>query len=204
MNTHSVTSWILLSYFAPFATFFFGVFWLGLNVWMFIGGTFVVSMMTLFLYLAFKNWQFDISRMLAERESKPTPIAATVIQTHPITNLVKTTLDDTPICTLALCEEEHLQTLKSAHATLQEEHVRIVEAYEKEREKLFDECTKQNGRIRQNEQVEISQKQALEDAERKIAALSDEIENLKFEIKTLLKMDRELLSACVSEEQFLR
>jgi hypothetical protein len=207
MNTQTVTSWILLSYFAPFATFFFGIFWLGLNIWMFILGTFVVSMMTLFLYLAFKNWQVQMSQqvtqIISQAEVRKIP-AVTVLKEHPLTKLVTKSLDLAPICTLALCEQEHLQDIKSSYTRLQEEHMHIVEAYEKEREKLFGECAKQNDLLKKGALLQKENQTALDDAETTISQLECEIENLKFEIKTLLKMDQEQLIACVSEEQFLR
>lgn len=201
MKTPSITSWLLLSYFAPFLIFFFGVFWIGLNIWLFIGGAFLVSLMTLLLYLAFKSWQVDVSYALSQARKT---VQAFAIKEHPLTALVQTKLKEKPTSQLTLCEEQHLYNLKARLNTLEEDHSRIVEAYENERNKLFDECTKKNTELQKGQNLQSRQREEIAQRDQEIDALRDEIENLKFEMKTLLQMDRELLSASVNEALFLK
>lgn len=189
MHIRSVASWLLLSYFTPFIAFFFGIFWFGLNVWIFLVGMLVVSFLTLSLFLKIKDWEQDMFRHLQAMEqaqqnrpkivAKPLSTTSTIASIH---NLLK----NEPSHVLDLILRDEKNSLKM----LEHDHERIVSAYEDERLKLFDEISYSKQEIENLKATLLANNEQTHNQ-------AEEIKNLKCEIEILLGMDQELLRTAV-------
>lgn len=190
MHIRSLASWLLLSYFTPFIAFFFGIFWFGLNVWLFLIGMLIISILTLSLFLKVKDWELSMYRLLQNSEkakNQPTIVAKPLNHTHSIPS-IKNLFIEKPHCEVELIARD----VKEAYTSLELDHERIVQAYEEERNKLFDEITHTKHEL-QRQQVLISEK------DESLTASNEKIKNLKIEMEILLGMDQELLRSAVSE-----
>jgi len=183
---NSLTPWIVISYFVPFCAFFFGIFFFGLNIWVFVLGTFIVSVMSLVLFLMAKHSQYitqaKAQKHILQKEKKQ----ARPIPSHPLTGQIHKLLQKPPTIAIQLCEKQSLETLIDEHRELKMEHEKIVEAYEHEREKLFAELKE----LKAANEAEIAK---LLEKEKEAKGLSEQIKSLTFELDTLLKIDPENL-----------
>ncbi len=185
MQIRSLATWLLMSYFAPFAAFFSAVFCLGLNPWTFLAGISLISTATLFLFLKIKNWEIAWDKLLRHVREVEKIRPKLITNKAPLHALLPV-MQKKPHSTVSLIATE----AKSDLVRTQEEHQTIVNAYEKERGLLFDEI----------KEITARHKKAVELLEAKEATcleLQNEIRNLQYELDTLLKMDQTLLlDAC--------
>lgn len=189
MHMRSIASWLLISYFTPFIAFFFAIFSLGLTPWIFLAGMFVVSMMTLFLFLKVKDWEIKWHKLvqLAKESSSKSEIETPEktyqeFGDHPITQHILAQLRHEQTATISLLSQEKKEHL----IRLETESSHIIDALEEERQQLFLEIEEQ---IKQNKKAIALAKQQ----EEINSSLQIEIANLQYELDTLLKMDHDAL-----------
>ena len=174
--------------FMPFMLFF-GIFWFGLTVWLFLVGMGVVSFMTLLLFLNIKNWEMIWNKRITDiavKNQNRVKIAPFQSNAPSVSHLLKIK----PSHSLKLISTDFKNTCDQ----LEQEHEKIVHAYETERSKLFEEIKENDARVEKIKEQLEAKKRPVRALESINLSLKEEISRLNFELELLLKMDQEALN----------
>jgi hypothetical protein len=197
MQIRSLAPWLLISYFMPFIAFFFGIFLFGLTVWIFLVGMCVVSFMTLLLFLNIKNWEIAWEKRIEGFKQKEQN-RVKILTKQPAPPAFLSHFKNSPENTLKLISADRKNSIEE----VEKEHEKIIDAYEVERVKLFDELKEKEQLLAELKEQNLAQdqkeKETLAQTEEAIKALKEEIASLKFELQTLLKLSEEELLSAIS------